>query len=84
MLVPALPQHPQTLKIAAYLRPRLAVRRRQPVAQRPVRKAKPEAVDQLRMGETALFQIGQRIGIGAQGAGVITRHLLQQLAIPGS
>ncbi|CCW17159.1 hypothetical protein EBBID32_14980 [Sphingobium indicum BiD32] len=83
MLMAAVAQHAEPLELAPHVCARLAVLLRQTVAQGAIGKAKAEGVDQIRMGEATLFQIGQRLRVGTQRTAIIVRHIAQQRAVLG-
>jgi hypothetical protein len=81
MLVPAPAQHPQPLQPPADLRARLERLLRQVVAQRPVREAQTETLDQIRMRAAPLLQIRQRLRAPLQRLVVVVHHPHQQRAV---
>ena len=61
MLVTGVAQDPDALQGGAQLRTGLVLLRRQPIRERPVRKAEPEALDELPVAEASGGEILQRL-----------------------
>ena len=83
VLVAALAQEAHALQPRAQLGAGHAVLQRQAQAQRAVRVAQLEAVDQLGVREAARFEVRQRLGARLEGLMVVVQCLVQQRLLVG-
>jgi len=78
VLVPTRPQQPDALQLPAHRRARLRVHRRQPVRERAIGEAQPEARDQFRIVQAAARQVRLRLRTLAQVLVVDAHDGIQQ------
>ena len=74
-------QDAEPLQPTAQLGPGLAALRRQPVAERPVRVAEPEALDQLRRAQPPLLEVRERLRALLERLVVVGDDLVEQLGV---